>query len=197
MSVKITKKLKLLKLLDNAKEDFKEELERTVPPEIRKTIEGGNNPIKGGKQAKYSQSYIDQIEGKAMFFRKGSKVIAISALSNKELKDFRASKEAKDQTNKIRAYIKENNDKKFKGKKKSPVNLKLSGKMLDSMKSYQTVKGLMVYFTDKKAEWHNEGVPENNLPARRLLPNKSGEEFNRNIFNRIMDSLKKAVKKNL
>jgi hypothetical protein len=182
MSVKIIKKLKLLKLIDDAREDFKEELEKTVPPEIRKTIEGGNNPIKGGKQAKYSESYLKAIAGSKK--TKSTTQNAYTPLKQDKNGNNRKSKKV---TSKGLGF----------GKKPSPVNLILSGEMINTLKSYQTVRGLFVYFADKKAEWHNEGVPENNLPARRLLPNNPGEEFNRNIFNRIMDSLKKAVKKNL
>lgn len=199
MGSKITKNLKFLKLLDTAREDFKDELERSVPPEIKKTIEGGNNPIKAGKQPKYSQSYIDQIEGKAKFF----------TMPNGAVRRIEPKMTEGEQTSVkfTKSGVKQGKTKKAKyekfekglgvGKKKSPVNLVLKGDMINSMKAYQTVKGLMVYFTDKKAEWHNDGVKENNLPARRLLPTNPGEDFNRNIKNRIIESLKKAVKKNI
>lgn len=181
MSVKIVKKLKLLKLIEQSKEDFKDELSKVIAPEILKTIEGGNNPVKGGKPQKYSESYLKAIKGSKK--TKATTQNAYSPLKESKKGGYKKTKT----TNKGLGF----------NKLPSPVNLKLSGEMLASIETAKTQNGLRVDFTDEKAEWHNKGVPENNLPARRLLPTESGEEFNRNIFNRIMESLKKAIKKNL
>lgn len=75
------------------------------------------------------------------------------------------------------------------GKKVSPVNLKLSGEMLEALKfdaSTGTLKAdheLWVF--------HNEGMGK--LPVRRLLPNQDGEKFNRRIQQNITEALLKAI----
>ena len=199
MSVKIVKKLKILKLLEESKDDFKKEIDRVVPPEIIKTIEGGNNPIKGAKQAKYSQSYIDQIEGKAKFFTmpNGAVIRVEPKITEGEQTKVTFTKKGAKQGKTIKAKYEKFEKGMGVGKRKSPVNLKLSGNMLGSIEREFTKDGVIVKFTDQKAQWHNNGVPENNLPARRLLPTESGEEFNANIFRRIIQALKDAVKGNL
>ena len=195
MSVKIKKKLKVLDLIHRSKEEFREEIKKDVVPEIIKTIEGGNNPVKGGKQAKYSDSYLEKItgkrkttsNGKTTYVKINTKDTTTGANSSLKYGKNGSSKKSNASSSLESRY----------GKRKSPVNLKLTNDMLKSAKTEWTEKGVRVYFTDEKAEWHDNGVPENNLPARRLLPSKSGEEFNRNIFNRIMEAIKKALKKNL
>lgn len=194
MSVKILKKLQVSALIERSREDFKKELTKSIVPEILKTIEGGNNPIKGGKQPKYSDSYIKQIQGKAAFFRKNGKVIAIEEVSKKDLKSYRASESASKQNQRNKEFLRYTKQQ-FKDKKVSPVNLKLKGDLHKSAEATVTPNGVLVTFTDPKAEWINEGTK--NMPARRLLPNKPGEEFNYNIFKRILDTLKSAIKKNI
>ena len=196
MGVKITKQLKFLSLIERSTEDFKKNVNQTVAPEVLKTIEGGNNPVKAGKQTKYSQSYIDQIEGKVMFFTFKNKVVPVypdyveSSTISINKKSGKVKKTGMKQTlgfSKGLGY----------GKLKSPVNLTLTGKLLNSFKTVFTEKGVRLTFTDPKADWHNEGVPSKNIPPRRLLPNHDGESFNFNISRRILDALKRALKLNL
>ena len=196
MGVKITKQLKFLNLIEKSTEDFKKNVNATVAPEILKTIEGGNNPVKAGKQTKYSQSYIDQIEGKVKFFTFGGKVVPVypdyveSSTISISKKTGKVKKTGMKQTlgfSKGLGY----------GKLKSPVNLTLTGKLLASFKSVFTDKGVRLTFTDEKADYHNEGVPSKNIPPRRLLPNKEGEAFNFNISRRILTALKNALRSNL
>lgn len=193
MPVKIQKRLQVLSLIERSKEDFKKELEATIPPEVIKTIDAGNNPIKAGKPVKYSDSYLEQITGK--------KVIRYTDKNGKEKIKYGKDKKTRDSSTGANTPIgggrTTNSLQSRYGKLKSPVNLKLTGELHASIDTRKTKDGIEVYFKDEKAEWHNEGVQENNLPARRLLPNKQGEEFNRNIFNRIKEALQNALRKNL
>lgn len=193
MSVKIRKKLQVLTLIERAREDFKEGIDQTIPPEIIKTIEGGSSTVKASKHQKYSKSYLEAITGKRIDKDGKAQKIKTRATSQGANSPLRFNKSGKSRkssavTNSLESRY---------GKKKSPVNLKLTGEMHESIKTMKTKNGVEVYFTDKKAQWHNDGVPENNLPARRILPNKQGEEFNLNIWRRIMKVIQEAIKKNL
>jgi hypothetical protein len=193
MPVNIKKRLQVLTLIERAREDFKDGIMKNIPPEVIKTIEGGSSTVKAKKHQKYSDRYLEMITGKRT--NKSSKSQRINTRStttgaNSPLSfgENGRSKKSKIVTNSLASRF---------GKKRSPVNLKLSGEMLDSIQAVKTQNGVEVFFTDEKAQWHNEGVPQNNLPARRILPTNQGEEFNLNIFRRIMDAIKSALKKNL
>lgn len=69
------------------------------------------------------------------------------------------------------------------GKKLRPVNIKLSGKLRDSLKVRATLTGLVIWFSDKKAAWINR--PENpSMPRRAILP-LTREKFNNKIITRL------------
>ena len=76
---------------------------------------------------------------------------------------------------------------KKKGRKK-PVDMLGEGDMLESIYVKQNKIGqLLIYFRDKKAEWHQKG--QGKLPIRKLLPVKKKERFNiriTNIINKIL-----------
>lgn len=196
MGVKITKQLKVLDLIERSTEAFKKNVNVTVAPELLKTIEGGNNPVRAGKQIKYSQSYIDQIEGKVKFFTFNGRIVPVypdyveSSTISINKKTGKVKRTGMKQTLGFEKGL-------GQGKLKSPVNLTLTGKLLASFKSVFTEKGVRFVFTDPKADWHNEGVPSKNLPPRRLLPNHEGEAFNFNLSRRIFIALKNAIRINL
>lgn len=77
------------------------------------------------------------------------------------------------------------------GKRQRPVNLKLSGALHKSIKGRKTQKGLTIWFSDKKAEWHNKGM--GSLPVRRLLP-EGDEGLSRVIQKHVQDTLTSIVK---
>lgn len=79
---------------------------------------------------------------------------------------------------------------KFAGKRARPVNLKLTGALHRSIKKRVTKSGLTIWFSDEKAEWHNEGTDK--MPARRLLP-LEGEELSRVIEKELEKSLTDIV----
>jgi hypothetical protein len=131
---------------------------------------------RGLKQSYWSELYksglVDTIVG---FIRKGVSVVQGEGRF-KEYSD---------------GYIKAIKDKRYPGKKRSPVNLTQSGDMLNSLK-FQKSDGILK-FTSPLAQYHNDG--EGNLPERRLLPNRDGERFNPRVRKILRDSLAAAVKK--
>lgn len=77
------------------------------------------------------------------------------------------------------------------GKKPRPVNLKLSGQLLSTFFVKFKGKGIKVGFSDKVAEFHNEGT--SNMPQRKMIPGK-GEKFNQSITRAINTALTKIVR---
>jgi len=75
------------------------------------------------------------------------------------------------------------------GKKIRPVNLKLTGAMLKSLKSRATIKGISVWFSSKIAKYHNG----DGRVRRALLP-RDNERFNRPIRNKLADIYIKLFK---
>lgn len=79
------------------------------------------------------------------------------------------------------------------GKRKSPVNMRLSGKMLLAVFSRKTGRTLLIGFDSEIAEFHNEGA--GNLPKRKLLP--TGKETFSNSINQDADVILKKVAKRI
>jgi hypothetical protein len=192
MGVKFKMNLKVMELIEKAQTQFQADIKSIIPPEIIKTIEGGNNPVKAGKQVKYSDSYIQQITGK----RTGSDGKSVAVKTRDTTKGANSALKY-DKKGKSKSTGASSSLQSQYGKLKSPVNLKLTGELLRSIQTGYTETGIRVYFTDIKAEWHNNGVPEKNIPKRPLLPSNEGEAFNFNITRRIFNILKEAVKKAL
>lgn len=143
----------------------------------------------GARYQQYSETYKKQIKGEMAFFtNKGGKAVAVEAVSKKDFESMRGSRTAFWQNEANKEYIAEQ-AKKFKGKRVSPVNLKLTGEMHGSL-DYSPKTGVLKADSEKWV-WHNEGM--GNLPVRRLLPNKEGERFNRRIQQKITEALAKAI----
>lgn len=77
-------------------------------------------------------------------------------------------------------------------KRRSPVNLRLSGKLLLSIVSSISNKKLRISFTDDKAVFHQEG--QGNLPVRKLLPGP-GEKFSKTIQLMMREFVSKRAKR--
>lgn len=75
-----------------------------------------------------------------------------------------------------------------------PVNLKLTGKMHKSIGSKQIKNGFMIFFTDKKAIYHNETGAGGSMVIRKMLPGK-GEKFSRTLNRHLNKLLVNIVKK--
>ena len=82
----------------------------------------------------------------------------------------------------------------LQNKKPRPINLKQTGTMLNSIKTRLTGSGLSIWFTDKKAKYHNDLGAGKSKVIRRILP-RDGESWARSIENEITKSLSKAIKK--
>ena len=85
----------------------------------------------------------------------------------------------------------------YPGKTKSPVNLFLSGKMLDAIEAFRSGKAIRLgIFNDNealdRAIAHNEG--KGKMPRRAFLPTKDGEKFAQTIMRAIVDIFDKRVK---
>lgn len=90
--------------------------------------------------------------------------------------------------------------KQYPGKKIRPVNLFLSGDMIDDLQARPNGAGIPIGFSNKeqadKAAKHNSG---DKVPVRRVLPNKRGEEFTVGITRLVRDlyaeELERIIKK--
>lgn len=78
------------------------------------------------------------------------------------------------------------------GKTQMPINLKLSGKLHRSIKVRITSKGVHVWFSDKKAKFHD--TPGIARVLRKMLPT-GNETFSEVILLEIEKNLAKIVKK--
>lgn len=82
----------------------------------------------------------------------------------------------------------------YDDKKQRPVNLKLTGKLHKSIKSKIFRNYLRVWFSDKKAKYHDKLGAGKSKVIRRLVPDpKENEQFNAGIRRRIKNTLGKAV----
>lgn len=77
----------------------------------------------------------------------------------------------------------------------SPVNMKLSGDMLESFFVEDNGNSLKIGFDHELAEIHNDKGAGQSKVIRRLLPTKQGEKFKRSILRGILDLLDSAVAK--
>lgn len=86
----------------------------------------------------------------------------------------------------------------FPDKRVRPVNLKLSGAFIDSLRARVASKQIEISFSDplsnKKELGHREGV--GGQPKRPILPNDS-ENLNGSIFRALLDSLDKVLKRKI
>lgn len=83
----------------------------------------------------------------------------------------------------------------YDGKKQSPRNLTLTGKMLRSIKSRKTKDYVRIWFSDSKAKYHDKLGAGKSKVIRRMIPNpKNGEAFNAGIRRRIVNALENAIK---
>ena len=95
------------------------------------------------------------------------------------------------------SYKKRINAKKGKlksmGKRQRPINLKVTGKLLNSLKARYTRDGLRVWFADEKAKYHDKLGAGKSKVLRRMLP-RGIETFNRAIQRKIIDAAGESVK---
>jgi hypothetical protein len=159
--------------------EAKKKLPRLIKNEVINSIESGVSPVQGkGRFKRYSKSYRDVIRDKAAYRTINGRVIRFNA--NKRNKQ------------KIKDLNQDFRDSQRPAKKISPVTMRVTGKMLSSFFVRKIVRGFAFGFRSKLAVYHNNG--DGNLPARRLLPNKTGERFTSNITERINQTLRDVLK---
>jgi len=73
-----------------------------------------------------------------------------------------------------------------------PVDLTVSGQMLNTFKVSKTSKSIVMEFTDKIAKYHNDLGAGASKVIRKMLPS-SGEKFKKTINDDLLDLLKQAV----
>jgi len=204
VSIKVDTK-KLQKKLGDANKIVSREIVKFLPRAIFSSISKGKSPVKGvGRFVKYSDSYRSQIKNNLTFYTKNGRAIPVSKGNFDYEYSFdeqynRKKKKARSQSNRDEAskrkFIKENNAH-LKGKKVSPVNLKVSGELIKSLSAKVSPSGnVKIEFTDEKAKYHNEGTDK--IPRRAMLPTESGEKFARSITLRLQEIIRRAILKKL
>ena len=198
-----TRKLKAN--LDRVTPVIQRRTSRFLKTEIISFIKRGVSPVKG-RFERYSDSYRAVIQNKAAFFIKGGKTVAITRGGfqyefvddidsitgyDRGLKKVRRKNKANKNESKKRKFIKQFNSE-LASKRVSPVNLTVSGKMLNSFKVKNRKGGISLFFTSKTAAYHNNGTDK--IPRRAMLPTEQGEEFNRNITLRLREIATKTIK---
>lgn len=163
--LKVTLKLdpKLNKMFDRK---FQNDLGRQVVTEMKKLIAKGISPVKGvprfeayAVQRKSAENRtVAQVQGAKGLNRKTSKSNSLKHLYPNSVKN------------------------KFPGKQARPVNLFLDGSFIDTISYKSSDNKVEVGHIDMDKntrnlfEAHNEGL-NRNVPKRKYLPNKRGEEF--------------------
>jgi RNase P/RNase MRP subunit POP5 len=195
-------------MAEQAKTPFKKLVNKFIKKEVLEFISKGISPVKqrtarlkntGNKQryVAYSKSYQDQIKNLVAFrtMPNGAVMAVEEALTSKELKQYRASKQAKRDNKDQKALIAELNAYTSKnGKKIRPVNLEVSGGLRRSLKKRITKNGVKLWFSSPLAKYHNEMGAGKPQVIRRLLPNFKGEQFANKIEKKIVEALYKALK---
>lgn len=81
----------------------------------------------------------------------------------------------------------------MRAKRQRPVNLTLTGKMLKSIKSMKKKNSVKIWFSDKKAVYHNDEGAGKAGVIRRMLP-REGEQWAVKIERKIVEALEKAIR---
>ena len=92
------------------------------------------------------------------------------------------------------SYTEKFGKKGLENKKPRPINLTQTGKMLRSIKTRISGSGVVIFFSDEKAKYHNDQGAGKSKVIRRILP-RDGESWARQIALQIKASLSKAIKK--
>lgn len=99
----------------------------------------------------------------------------------------------KDEIERSDGVIKGTDGQFWTGKKLRPVNLKVSGAMLKSLRIKAMVETVKVTFLSKFAAYHDGGNPH--IPRRPLLPTGPGEKFSNTITRFLVGRAKIIVAK--
>jgi hypothetical protein len=198
MSVKIIKQFNML--TGRTAKKIRKELAKTVkdalPKAVISEIKRGKSPKANGRWDKpYSKSYRSSIAGVMAFRKIGGKIIPI-----------RIDDKGKNKSGSLSSYakkVKKEEKSRLSRKRLAPVNLKLSGELLKSIKSVLKSNGKIEISFNKKtpegddlANIHtNRGIPRSDKDnaIREMLPSK-GEAFNNTITDNLARLLKRTLK---
>lgn len=181
MPIKIQKRLKALKILEETREEFKQNINDTFAEELKTQIQKGLPPVKktGNKYTQYSKSYKDAID--KGYVKGKTKSSPVDLTQTGEM------------LNSIKIDITKENPLVYFSDPKLP-NSKYSK---SEIHNYEGVNRKDVKKTqvEKKGSQVSSKDDGGYNVKRRLLPTNSGEEFNAYLFQRIMSALKIAIKK--
>lgn len=176
-NVKVKIDLKTLKGLTKkeiANPSFQKKLGERVVKEVLSYISVGKSPVRG--QGRYKGYRVD---------RPGA--IGAGSITGKT-KDPKKRKAA----NKNKRFYPNSVQDKYPGKQKRPVNLELSGEMLERISWSGIIGGVNIGLKQASKKIrdrfisHNEGTNEKrNVPRRAILPTGKGEVFTPGITQRI------------
>jgi len=83
---------------------------------------------------------------------------------------------------------------KQKAGKKSPVDMTLTGEMMQSLDVKDRQSRVFIEFEDEKAFYHNTSGAGKSKVIRRLLPDREGERFSRQVQERIFQRINEIIK---
>ena len=87
---------------------------------------------------------------------------------------------------------------KSEGKKNRPVNLTLTGKMLNSLIDRTTKTGFVIYFTSKLAKIHSEEGAGKSKTIRKIMPKTgSSESWKESVVRPLKSFIKSLIEKQL
>lgn len=174
-------------IIPRVMKDNADKVGQTVVDDIKASLKRGVSPVEGeARFIEYSESYkkqIDQANFLGQLQKKSKKKYggALASLLSKIDTSVPANIE----------YLRSNN------KKERPVNLKVSGKMIDSLRyiiSAFTDKGqIIIEYTDKLAYIHTVLGAGKKKVIRKALPQGS-ENFSRTILRKVNTILSDGIK---
>lgn len=93
------------------------------------------------------------------------------------------------------AIKKQYGDASKKERQVSPVNMTLSGEMMNSLKTEKSGSGQRLFFEDKKAIFHDAQGAGKSKTIRRLLPTQNGETFTNVLLRKFRDICRAVVQR--
>lgn len=155
--------------------NLKDQLRRALIDPVKKAVENFNKQINKGTMSELTDEVRAQI-------KRGISPVEGAGRFQKYSESYRES---------IRSDHKATRD---KAGQVSPVNMTLTGKMLDSLEIVRRGDKRFMEFEDKKAYFHNNSGAGSKRVIRRLLPDKDGESFNSVLQRKFTAAIKRIVK---
>ena len=164
-------------LVDEVRKAFSIQGPKKARQAVLRDLGKGISPVDGqDKYEKYSKSYKKVISGKGMFRTINGKPVYFEGVSDPNLSAASGTKRT------------------------SPVNLRFTGQLWNSLKTFTTggsgIRFRLVFdWRDFLADIHNRRGASKKKVIRRMLPTESNETFNSEILDKILEVLVKAADK--